>query len=63
MGVIIAFMSAGGGSSRALAAVNAEHAVTNAMGGEGYKWLGVAFFALMGLVLYRFAISRKKTSI
>jgi putative OPT family oligopeptide transporter len=63
MGVIIAFMSAGGGSSRALTAVNAEHAVTNAMGGEGYKWLGVAFFALMGLVLYRFAISRKKTSI
>jgi OPT family oligopeptide transporter len=51
MGVIIAFMSAGGGSSRALTAVNAEHAVTNAMGGEGYKWLGVAFFALMGLVL------------
>jgi hypothetical protein len=60
MGVIIAFLSAGGSTSRALASVNAEHGVTNVTGAEGYKWLGVAFFALMGFVLYRFAISKRK---
>ena len=34
--------------------------MTNSLGGEGYKWLGVAFFALMGFVLYRIAIGKKK---
>ena len=36
-------------------------AVTNALGGEGYKWLGVAFFALMGYILYtRIAMKKKE---
>ena len=45
----------------ALENVNAEHGLTAALGGEGYKWLGVAFFALMGIVLYRIAIGKNKS--
>jgi len=44
-----------------LGKVNAEHSITNSLGAEGYKWLGVAFFALMGFVLYRIATGKKKT--
>jgi hypothetical protein len=35
--------------------------VTSALGSEGYKWLGVAFFALMGYILYRFAMRKKES--
>ncbi|HYC39963.1 MAG TPA: OPT/YSL family transporter [Chitinophagaceae bacterium] len=61
MGVIIAFLSVPGTqTSEALAGASAEHAMTGALGAEGYKWLGVIFFALMAFVLYRIAISRRK---
>jgi len=60
MGVIVAFLMAGENTSAAIGKVSAEHGLTEAMGGEGYKWLGVAFFALMCYVLYRIAISRRK---
>lgn len=60
-GVLVAFLSASDGISRKLAKVNAEHGITHEIGTEGYKWLGVAFFALMGFVLYRIAIKRNKT--
>ncbi len=59
-GVIVAFLSASDNINTGLAKVNAEHGITQALGGEGYKWLGVAFFALMGFVLYRVAIAKKK---
>ena len=59
-GVLVAFLSASDGVSKKLANVNAEHGLTNSLGGEGYKWLGVIFFALMGFVLYRIAISKRK---
>ncbi|HET6722370.1 MAG TPA: OPT/YSL family transporter, partial [Chitinophagaceae bacterium] len=61
-GVIVAFLSASDPISRGLAKVNAEHGITESFGGEAYKWLGVAFFAFMGFVLYRVAISKKKNS-
>src|SRR5687767_14737102 len=61
-GVIVAFLSASDPISRGLAKVNTEHGITESLGGEAYKWLGVAFFALMGFVLYRVAIARKKNS-
>jgi len=61
-GVLVAFLSASDGVSKQLANVNAEHGLTNSLGGEGYKWLGVIFFALMGFVLYRIAISKKKNT-
>ena len=60
MGVIVAFMSASKPITANLAKVNAEHGITQSLGTEGYKWLGVAFFALMAFVLYRIAIKRTK---
>ena len=59
-GVLVAFLFASDKVSAALGNVNAEHGLTTTLGGEGYKWLGVAFFALMGFVLYRIAVSNKK---
>jgi putative OPT family oligopeptide transporter len=59
-GVIVAFLSASDSISKKLAKINTEHSLTESLGGEGYKWLGVFFFALMGYVLYRVAIAKKK---
>jgi OPT family oligopeptide transporter len=61
-GVIVAFLSASTSVSEKLGKVNAEHGLTHTLGSEGYKWLGVAFFALMGYTLYRVAIGKKKTT-
>jgi OPT family oligopeptide transporter len=61
-GVIVAFLSANDNVNAGLQKVNAEHGISEAVGGQGYNWLGVAFFALMGFVLYRVAISRKKNT-
>src|SRR5215210_4973364 len=54
-GVIVAFLSAGEGSAAAIAKMNAEHGLTSGLGEQGYKWLGVAFFALMAFTLYKIA--------
>ena len=61
-GVIVAFMSASDNISAGLAKVNTEHGLTESLGTEGYKWLGVLFFAFMGFTLYRIAIRRKKNT-
>ncbi|HEX5654371.1 MAG TPA: OPT/YSL family transporter [Chitinophagaceae bacterium] len=60
-GVIVAFLSAGDRTSAALAKVNIEHSLVGSLGTQGYNWLGVAFFALMGFILYRIGVSRKKS--
>lgn len=62
-GVLVAFLSASDKINTGLAKVNAEHKLSEVLGGEGegYKWLGVAFFALMGFILYRIAVGQKKT--
>ncbi|MER3497585.1 MAG: peptide transporter [Chitinophagaceae bacterium] len=62
-GVIVAILKAFPSSNEAVEKVNAEHGLTSELGAEGYKWLGVLFFAIMGFVLYRFAISKRKTKI
>jgi len=59
-GVIVAILSVNDKVSASLEKVTAEPGLTQALGGEGYKWLGVAFFAVMGLILYRVAISKRK---
>ena len=58
-GVLVAILSSIPSVNSSLGKVNAEHGLTNGLGGEGYKWLGVAFFALMGYILYK--IATKKT--
>jgi OPT family oligopeptide transporter len=60
-GVVVAILSSIPSVTTGLGKINSEHAVTNALGGEGYKWLGVAFFALMGYILYRFAMRKTKS--
>lgn len=63
-GVLVAILSAIPSVNASLGNVNAEHSLSSPgfLGIEGYKWLGVAFFALMGIVLYRIAISKNKTA-
>jgi OPT family oligopeptide transporter len=61
-GVVVAILSVSDTVSAKLGKVNAEHGITNTLGGEGYKWLGVAFFALMGFTLYRIAMGLNKTT-
>ena len=60
-GVLVAILSSIDSVSVKLGKVSAEHGVTSSLGTEGYKWLGVAFFALMAFTLYRIAISKRKT--
>ncbi len=38
--------------------LNVEHALTSAMGADGYQLLGVAAFAAMGMILYRLAVKK-----
>lgn len=61
-GVIVAFLSASDSVNTGLQKVNAEHGIVDALGGQGYNILGVLFFALMGFVLYRVAIAKKKST-
>jgi len=60
-GVIVAILSVSEKVSAGLGKINAEHGIIQSIGGEGYKWLGVVFFASMGFILYRVAISKRKT--
>jgi OPT family oligopeptide transporter len=60
-GVLVAILSSIDAVNTKLGDVNAEHGITEALGGEGYKWLGVIFFAIMGWTLYRIAIKKNKT--
>jgi OPT family oligopeptide transporter len=61
-GVIVAFLSASDSISKGLAKVSAEHGLSNLLGEEGYKWLGVIVFGLMCFILYRVAIGRNKSA-
>jgi putative OPT family oligopeptide transporter len=61
-GVLVAILSSIPSVSSLLGKADAEHGLVQGLGGEGYKWLGVAFFALMGFILYRIAIGKKKVS-
>ena len=60
-GVLVAILSSIESVNTKLGEVTAEHGLTTSLGIEGYKWLGVAFFALMGFVLYRIAMGKKKS--
>jgi OPT family oligopeptide transporter len=59
-GVLVAILSSIPSVKASLGKVDAEHGITQSIGAQGYQWLGVAFFALMGYTLYRLAISKRK---
>lgn len=59
-GVIIAFIGASASGEAFLGSINTEHGIINSIGANGYKILGVLFFAAMAFILYRVATSKKK---
>lgn len=59
-GVIVAFLFTSDGIAGFFGKLSAEAGLTGALGDFGYKMLGVLFFALMGLVLYRIAMKKDK---
>jgi OPT family oligopeptide transporter len=61
-GVLVAILSSIDSVNTGLGKVSAEHGLSSSLGGEGYKWLGVLFFAFMGFVLYRIAVGKNKSS-
>ncbi|MFZ9386502.1 MAG: OPT family oligopeptide transporter [Chitinophagaceae bacterium] len=61
-GVLVAILSSIPSVSSSLGKVSAEHGLAASLGSEGFKWLGVGFFALMGFVLYRIAIGKRKNN-
>jgi len=57
-GVIVAILSVNEGVAATLAKWSAEHGLTQLFGETGFMLLGVAFFALMGGVLYWIAMKK-----
>ena len=57
-GVIVALLSVDEGIFNALAKVNAEEGITNAIGADGFQLLGFGFFLLMAFMLYRVAVKK-----
>ena len=54
-GVLVAILSVNDGVARALEKLDFTKSLTGTLGAGGYQVLGVAFFAAMGIVLYRVA--------
>jgi len=60
-GVVVAILFAiPGGISDTVAKWSLEHGMTGALGQTGFFLLGVAFFAVMGMTLYRMAMKKSK---
>jgi len=59
-GVLVAFLFSNGTVRSNLEGWSASAGLTSALGEDGYKILGVAFFALMGFILFKLASSRAK---
>lgn len=52
-GVIVAILAVNESVATFLGKINAEQWLTPVLGEQGYMWLGVAFFAVMGWILWR----------
>lgn len=58
-GVVVAILSANDSIAKAINKLSVEHGISNLMGGVlGYEILGVIFFALLGGLLYKTAMSK-----
>jgi len=58
-GVVIAFVSGSAGGQSFLDSINMEHGISGFLGESGYFLLGVAFFIMMSIILYRVATGKK----
>jgi hypothetical protein len=56
--VIIAFVSGSEGGNKFLNTITLEGKLTESMGNHAYDFMGVAFFALMGWILYKIALKK-----
>lgn len=63
MGVIYAFLQAFQTTAVPVNKLTLEDSITGILGEGGYTLLGVAFFALMGFILYRTGISKSREEI
>lgn len=63
MGVIYAFLQAFQTTAVPVNRLNLEERITHALGEGGYTLLGVAFFALMGFILYKIGVSKDREKI
>ena len=61
-GVIVAIISVNENTAEKLKSLNLESALTNSFGEAGYQILGVGFFTLMAVVLYRIATRTEKAA-
>jgi hypothetical protein len=57
-GVIVAYLMAFDGSKTALDNISLEHSLVQALTTDGYFFLGILFFAIMGFALYRVGMKR-----
>lgn len=57
-GVVIAFLSGSTGGEKFLNKVTVEEGLVHALGTNGYFFLGVLFFAVMGWMLYKTALKK-----
>ncbi|HTF30402.1 MAG TPA: OPT/YSL family transporter, partial [Flavitalea sp.] len=62
-GVLIAFLSGTSGGERFLDNINMEHGLVDALSEQGYFLLGVAFFAIMCVMLYRIAMQKSNVKL
>jgi len=62
-GVLIAFLSGTSGGGNLLNRVNMEHGLIDALSEQGYFLMGVAFFAIMSVMLYRIAIKKSNVKL
>jgi len=60
MGVIFAFLGVNKNIGDFLKKFSIEGSLTGALSQNGYYMLGIAFFAVMGYIMYRVAISQEK---
>jgi OPT family oligopeptide transporter len=59
-GVVVALLSVNDKVFEGLKSISAEHGLTRLFGENGYSLLGVAFFVVMGLMLYRIGIKKEQ---
>lgn len=57
-GVLVAILSVNENITAALGKINLEHTIVESMSLNGFDLLGVGFFALMGMILYRIGTSK-----